>query len=41
MLQDLGRFTDPAEAAASLALREGRPEDSTSTLITAVSMSAT
>ena len=40
-LTELHRFTDPAEAAASLALREGKPRRSTSTLITAVFMSAT
>ena len=40
-LAELHRFTDPAEAAASLALREGKPRHSTSTSITAVSMSAT
>ena len=38
---ELHRFTNPAEAAASLALREGEPGRSTSTLITAVFMSAT
>ena len=40
-LTELHRFTNPAEAAASLALREGDPRRSTSTLITAGSMSAT
>ena len=40
-LTELHRFTDPAEAAASLALRDGDPRRSTSTLITAGSMSAT
>ena len=40
-LTELHRFTDPAEAAASLALREGKPERLSSTLITARSMSAT
>ncbi len=41
-LTELHRFTDPAEAAASLALREGDPSRrSTSTLITAAFMSAT
>ena len=40
-LTELHRFTDPAEAAASLALREGNPRRSTSTLITAGFMSAT
>ena len=41
-LTELHRFTDPAEAAASLALREGDPSrHSSSTLITAGSMSAT
>ena len=40
-LTELHRFTNPAEAAASLALREGKPRHSTSTLITAASMSAT
>ena len=40
-LTELHRFTDPAEAAASLALREGNPRHSTSTLITAAFMSAT
>ena len=40
-LAELHRFTNPAEAAASLALREGKPTRSTSTSITDVSMSAT
>ena len=40
-LTELHRFTDPAEAAASLALREGDPAHSTSISITAVFMSAT
>jgi ATP-dependent exoDNAse (exonuclease V) alpha subunit len=40
-LIELHRFTNPAEAAATLALREGNQRHSTSTLITATSMSAT
>ena len=40
-LTELHRFTDPAEAAASLALRDGDPGRSSSTSITAGSMSAT
>ena len=41
-LTELHRFTDPAEAAASLALRDGKPRGTrASTLITAVFMSAT
>jgi AAA domain len=40
-LTELHRFTNPAEAAASLALREGKPEALTSTSITIASMSAT
>jgi ATP-dependent exoDNAse (exonuclease V) alpha subunit len=40
-LTELHRFTDPGEAAASLALREGNLRHSSSTLITVVSMSAT
>ena len=40
-LTELHRFTNPAEAAASLALRDGDPRRSTSTLITAASTSAT
>ena len=40
-LTELHRFTDPAEAAASLALREGEPGHSTSILIMAVFMSVT
>jgi ATP-dependent exoDNAse (exonuclease V) alpha subunit len=40
-LTELHRFTDPAEAAATLALREGKPEALNFYLITAVSMSAT
>jgi ATP-dependent exoDNAse (exonuclease V) alpha subunit len=39
-LTELHRFTDPAEAAASLALREGDASGLESTLITAVFMSA-
>jgi hypothetical protein len=40
-ITELHRFTDPTEAAATLALREGKPEALTFTLIMAVSMSAT
>ena len=40
-LTELHRFTNPAEAAASLALREGKPEALTSISITVASMSAT
>ena len=40
-LAELHRFTDPAEAAASLALREGKPRRSPSISITVASMSAT
>ena len=40
-LAELHRFTNPAEAAATLALRDGDLRRSTSTSITVVSMSAT
>jgi hypothetical protein len=40
-LTELHRFTNPAEAAASLALRGGDPSRSASTLIMVVFMSAT
>ena len=40
-LTELHRFTNPAEAAASLTLREGKPRRSTSTSITIASTSAT
>ena len=40
-LTELHRFQDPSEAAASLALRDGRPERSASTLIISASTSAT
>jgi hypothetical protein len=40
-LTELHRFTDPAEAAASLALRDGNQRHSTFISITIASMSAT